>query len=156
MVCKWRDLRSRSPFSFAPSEVQLKNTQGEPVFLCSSVIRSGDNVSIIPGKATLWGDRMTVHYGQGKKEHEHRGTIRLLINTDNMRWVRTSKGKIPTGCRPVLGGSNAHNQELYHCVVWWKGCRVPGLTSRQMQHARITREGSVWKIADDYELLCWC
>jgi hypothetical protein len=101
---------------------------------------------------------VTVYFGLDGEEHDHVGLVQMLMDTRNMRWVRTSKGTVPAGCRPVVGGRmtlNGSSQELYHCAVWWQGQRVPGCTSQQMGHAAITWGGSEWYIEDQYELLCW-
>ena len=112
----------------------------------------------IPGKTTMWSSGVKVYFGLDGEEHEHDGLVQVLVDTRDMRWVRTSKGVIPAGCRPVVGGRgnfDGSNQELYHCAVWWHGQRVPGCTSERMGHAAITWGGSMWYFEDDYEILCW-
>ncbi|KAG8685577.1 hypothetical protein FRC08_013039 [Ceratobasidium sp. 394] len=157
MVCQQHELRAQAPFPFSPSELQFRDKGGEPVFLCSSVVPSAEGgASTIPGKMTLWADRVAAYYAFGGGEHEAQGTIRLLIDTQNMCWVRTSRGQIPAGYRPVFGGIHQMSGDsFYHCAVWWKGQRVPGLVQAGQDFACITWNGEVCTIGAEYELLCW-
>ncbi|KAF8604556.1 hypothetical protein BDV93DRAFT_91127 [Ceratobasidium sp. AG-I] len=144
--------------AFSPSAVQFLDKGGEAVFLCSSIHRGDRGTMTIPGKTTMWRSEVKVYFGLGGEEHEHDGVVQVLVDTRDMRWVRTSKGVVPTGCRPVVGGHgtfDGSNRELYHCAVWWQGQRVPGCTSEWMGRAAITWGGSMWYFEDDYEILCW-
>jgi hypothetical protein len=158
VVAESSDLNRNFP-AYGPADVIFRDKGNEPVFLCSSIYRDSRGLSTIPGRATIWGpSNVTVYFGLDGDEHEHGGVVQMLVDTRNMRWVRTSKGIVPTGCRPVVGGRmtlNGSSQELYHCAVWWRGQRVPGCTSQRMGHAAITWGGSEWYIEDQYELLCW-
>jgi hypothetical protein len=155
MACGLQDLQTQTPFPFSPSEVQFRD-QGDPVFLCSSVVRSADGASTIPGMMTVRKDQIAVKFAHDSSEHDSNITLRVLIDTKNMRWVCTSKGAIPVGCRPVFGGFHEPSGDLfYHCAVWWKGQRVPGLVQASQEFACITWNGRVWMIASEYELLCW-
>lgn len=145
---------------FKRSNIIFREKGKEPVFMCSSIcFVEGHGRATIPGKVTLWNDSpVTVYYGLLGREHHHESVVQILLDTRNMQWVRISRGVIPAGCRPVLGGSfnlDGVNQELYHCAVWWRGQRIPGYTSRHMRHAAITWDGSEWYFEDHYELLCW-
>lgn len=156
-VAESSDLTNGIP-AFRQSNILFRDKGNEPVFLCSSICSTRNGPATIPGKTTLWKDHTTAYYGLNGQEYEHDGVVRLLLDTRNMHWVRTSKGTIPTGCRPVVGGhinTDGMDQELYHCVVWWRGQRIPGYTSPQMGHAAITWDGSMWYFEDQYELLCW-
>ncbi|KAG9128071.1 hypothetical protein FRC07_005211 [Ceratobasidium sp. 392] len=131
------------------------------MFMCSSIYQDEETgeESIIPGKLTMW-ERwgVLVYYAMDGRERQTRGTVQILKDTRNMRWVRTSKGAVPPGCRPVVGGHTmieGSREVLYHCTVWWRGQRVPGYTSPRTGHAVITWDGWEWYIEDGYELLCW-
>lgn len=143
---------------FSPSSVIWMDGDG-PVLLSSSVISANNGRAKIPGKTTLQrSGGATVHYGLNGQGYTHDGTVEVLMDTRNMHWVRTSQGVIPTGCRPVIGGhmvADGTIQVLYHCVVWWRGQRIPGYTSPKMGHAAITWNDSMWYVEDQYELLCW-
>lgn len=144
--------------AFSPSAVQFLDKNGEAVFLCSSIYRGNEGAMTIPGKTTMWRSGVIVYFGLDGLEHEHDGVVQVLTDTRDMHWVRTSKGVVPTGCRPVVGGRGTvggFNQEMYHCAVWWQGQRIPGCTSERMGHAAITWGGSMWYFEDEYELLCW-
>ncbi|KAG8759590.1 hypothetical protein FRC12_009721 [Ceratobasidium sp. 428] len=144
---------------YSPLEVIFRDKGNEPMFLCSSIHRDHRGVSTIPGRTTMWSpSNVTVYFGLDGEEHEQNGVVQILLDTSSMRWVRASRGIVPTGCRPVVGGRMALNgtsQELYHCAVWWRGQRLPGYTSPQMRRAVISWGGSEWYIEDQYELLCW-
>ncbi|KAG8719973.1 hypothetical protein FRC08_001475 [Ceratobasidium sp. 394] len=150
---------SRTFPPYSPSEVIFRDKGNEPMFLCSAIHRDHRGVSTIPGRATIWSpSNVTVYFGLDGDEIEQDGVVQVLLDTRGMRWVRTSRGVVPMGCRPVVGGRmalNGSNQELYHCAVWWRGQRVPGYTSPQMGRAAISWGGSEWYVEDQYELLCW-
>jgi hypothetical protein len=153
------DLNHNFP-AFSPSNIIFRDKGKEPVFLCSAICWTAEHgTATIPGKVTLWNESTaTVYYGLSGTEHAHDRVVQILMDTRNMHWVRTSRGIIPAGCRPVLGGSlvlDGVTQELFHCAVWWFGQRIPGYTSRQMRHASFTWDGLEWYIEDQYELLCW-
>ncbi|KAG8719974.1 hypothetical protein FRC08_001476 [Ceratobasidium sp. 394] len=147
--------------AYSPSDVIFRDCGNETMFICSSIYHDDDTgeESIIPGKMTMW-ERwgVMVYYAMNGRECGNRGTVQILKDTRNMRWVRSSKGIIPPGCRPVVGGHTTiegSREVLYHCAVWWCGQRVPGYTSPQTGRAVITWSGSEWHIEDGYELLCW-
>lgn len=155
------ELDHPNPFPFSSSEVQSRGQEGEPTFLCSVVIQSQGVQVSVPGRVVLRADGAAAYYLRGDEELTHGGMVRLLFDTQNMHWVHTSRGQIPPGCRPVLGGLDTRDedgaQELYHCAAWYKGRRVLGYTSRGMRCAHISLgvDGRTGRISDNYELLCW-
>ncbi|QRV89686.1 E3 ubiquitin-protein ligase CHFR [Ceratobasidium sp. AG-Ba] len=148
--------------AYSPSDVIFRDAGNETVFMCSSVCEDeviGD-VSVIPGKLTVWGarGRTLVYYAMDGEECWHDGRVEILKDVRNMRWVRTSKGVVPEGCRPVVGGHttiDGSREVLHHCAVWWCGQRVPGYASPRTGRAVITWDGHEWYIENEYELLCW-
>ena len=49
-----------------------------------------------------------------------------------MEFVRTSRGLIPQGRRPVEGGYEENGAKLYHAVAMVNGVRVPGKTGAHL------------------------
>ncbi|KAA1467509.1 hypothetical protein DENSPDRAFT_832582 [Dentipellis sp. KUC8613] len=95
-----------------------------------------------------------VPYGGG--EHEHKGRYDLLPFTpETMEWVRTSRGRIPPGKRPVEGGYEDHGAKLYHAVAMINGVPVPGKTGEHLGACNVAFGGAEHAIQDDYEILCW-
>ncbi|CAE6408806.1 unnamed protein product [Rhizoctonia solani] len=158
-VIESSDLNDTFP-AFSPSAVIFRDKGKEPSFMCSSVRGTEPLADIIPGKATIWGSGygVSAYYGEEGQEHLQDGPVQLLIDTKNMHWVSTSRGLVPAGCRPVVGGLRicvGRTLELYHCAVWWHGQRVPGYACRESEHAAITWGGQEWYFKDNYEILCW-
>lgn len=148
------------PFPFSLREVLFRERGGDPVFLCSVVLEAeGGRTSTVPGKLVLRRRTALAFYSLDGDELRHDGTIRVLVDTRNMRWVRTSKGRLPPGCRPVLGGLDMRDEtdvlELYHCAAWYNGQRIPGYIARGREYASISFEGETYKISENYDLLCW-
>ncbi|CAE6455395.1 unnamed protein product [Rhizoctonia solani] len=146
--------------AFSPSAIIFRDKGKEPSFMCSSVRETETGRDIIPGKTTIWGPGfgVQVYYGERGRERLQRGQVQLLMDTRNMHWVQASRGVIPDGCRPVVGGQRvgaSGTEELYHCAVWWHGQRVPGYAGKDIEHAAITWGGQEWYFKDNYEILCW-
>ncbi|KAG8699011.1 hypothetical protein FRC09_006889, partial [Ceratobasidium sp. 395] len=147
--------------AYSPSDVLFRDIGNKTMFMCSTVHQDDETgeESIIPGKLTMWQEwNVSVFYAMNGDECLNHGTVQILKDMRNMRWVRTSKGVVPAGCRPVVGGHTmigGSREVLYHCAVWWRGQRVPGYTSPRTGRAVITWDGSEWYIEDGYELLCW-
>ncbi|KAH7340607.1 hypothetical protein B0J17DRAFT_326726 [Rhizoctonia solani] len=166
VVCDHTELgdQGRYSFPFDTGEVEFKR-DGKASFLCSAVVHSElqghIQTSTYPGSTVIKQGEAIAVYLEGDRERAHPGSIRLLLDRRNMQWVRTSRGQIPPGCRPVLGGVDRSNnweiQELYHCAAWLGGVRIPGYIPRGMKYAHIAHplDGELWKVSDDYELLCW-
>jgi len=96
----------------------------------------------------------SVPYGGG--EYEHHGRFDLLpFRRDQMMWVRTSRGRIPTGTRPIEGGYEEDGKKLYHAVAVVNGVKVPGKTGEHLVGARVPFGGIEYEIYDEYEILCW-
>ncbi|KDN48604.1 hypothetical protein RSAG8_02591, partial [Rhizoctonia solani AG-8 WAC10335] len=158
-VTESRDLDHTFP-AFSPSAIIFRDKGKEPTFMCSSIRQTDAGRNIIPGKVTIWGPGIgvQVYYGEMGQERLQYGQVQLLIDTRNMHWVRTARGVVPAGCRPVNGGQRVDangTQELYHCAVWWQGQRTPGYACRDIEHAAITWGGQEWYFKDNYEILCW-
>ncbi|CEL55737.1 E3 ubiquitin-protein ligase CHFR [Rhizoctonia solani AG-1 IB] len=153
------DLHHTFP-AFSPSDIIFRDKGKEPSFMCSSVRGTELLADTIPGKVTIWGPGYGVqaYYGEDGEEHSQDGQVQLLIDTRNMRWVRSSGRLVPEGCRPIIGGTRAQAGgilELYHCAVWWHGQRVPGYACKELEYAAITWGGQEWYFKDNYEILCW-
>ncbi|KAH7341439.1 hypothetical protein B0J17DRAFT_260677 [Rhizoctonia solani] len=146
--------------AFSPSAIIFRDKEKEPSLMCSSIRQGDAGRSVIPGKVTIWGPGIgvQVYYGEGGQEHSQYGQVQLLMDTRDMHWVRTARGVVPAGCRPVGGGQrfdDSGTQELYHCAVWWQGQRIPGYACRSDDYAVITWGGKEWYFMDNYEILCW-
>lgn len=72
-----------------------------------------------------------------------------------MELVRTSRGRIPPGRRPVEGGLEENEARLYHAVATVHGVKVPGKTGSHLGGAIVGFEGEEHVVTDNYEILCW-
>lgn len=96
----------------------------------------------------------SVPYGGG--EYGHQGRFDLLpFHHDQMEWVRTSNGRIPSGRKPVEGGYEEDGKKLYHAAAVVNGVKVPGKTGEHLVGARVPFGGVEHEIYGDYEILCW-
>ena len=69
----------------------------------------------------------------GGREYGHQGRFDLLpFNPDLMEWVRTSRGIIPPGRRPVEGGYEENGPQLYHAAAVVNDIKVPGKTGEHL------------------------
>ena len=113
----------------------------------------------------------SVPYGGG--EYGHYGRFDLLpFRHDQMEWVHTSGGRIPSGRRPIEGGYEEGGRKLYHAVAVVNGVKVPGKAGEHLcvffffPHvfvsviktefsvgARIPFGGVEYEIYDNYEIL---
>ncbi|KZT07807.1 uncharacterized protein LAESUDRAFT_724804 [Laetiporus sulphureus 93-53] len=95
-----------------------------------------------------------VPYGGG--EHEHRGRYDLLpFDPQAMEWVRTARGEIPPGRRPVEGGYEEGGKKLYHAMAYVQGLRVPGKTGQHLAGCNYAFGGTEHVAQENYEILCW-
>ena len=93
-----------------------------PIFIGSALMEG----SVHPCKI---GPRLnpfaSVPYGGG--EYGHYGRFDLLpFRHDQMEWVHTSGGRIPSGRRPIEGGYEESGHKLYHAAAVVNGIKVPG------------------------------
>ncbi|KAL4252304.1 hypothetical protein ABKN59_002554 [Abortiporus biennis] len=122
-----------------------------PVFIGSAIIGN----SVHPCKIAPHLNP-PVRVGYGGREVEHQGRYDLLPFTPfNMEWVPTSKGKVPSGRRPVEGGYEDHGGKLYHALVTTHGVQVPGKTGEHLGGANCAFGGSEIAVKDGYSILCW-
>ena len=69
----------------------------------------------------------------GGAEYSHHGRFDLLpFRPDQMEFVHTSHGVIPTGRRPIEGGYEEDGSKLYHAVAVVNGVRAPGKTGEHL------------------------
>lgn len=69
----------------------------------------------------------------GGAEYSHHGRFDLLpFRPDQMEFVYTSHGVIPSGRRPIEGGYEEDGNKLYHAVAVVNGVRVPGKTGEHL------------------------
>ncbi|KAI0783674.1 hypothetical protein C8Q75DRAFT_725569 [Abortiporus biennis] len=121
-----------------------------PVFIGSAIIGN----SVHPCKIAPHLNP-PVRVGYGGREVEHQGRYDLLPFTPfNMEWVPTSKGKVPSGRRPVEGGYEDHGGKLYHALVTTHGVQVPGKTGEHLGGANCAFGGSEIAVKDGYSILC--
>jgi len=96
----------------------------------------------------------SVPYGGG--EHGHHGRYDLLpFRPEQMEFVRTSRGMIPPGRRPIEGGYEEDGAKLYHAVGLVNGVKVPGKCGEHLHGCRAAFGGVEYSIDDNYEILCW-
>ncbi|KAN0100050.1 hypothetical protein V8E55_000034 [Tylopilus felleus] len=127
------------------------DADNNPVFFGSATV--GNIVQ--PCKVTLRGDELICTVPHRLLERVHQGTFTVLPFTDAMELVPTSHGRIPTGCRPVVGGVDERGRTLYHAVAWVHGERVPGRTSEHLGAAAALFGGREHYVYDSCEILCW-
>ncbi|KAI0260534.1 hypothetical protein BC834DRAFT_900301 [Gloeopeniophorella convolvens] len=72
-----------------------------------------------------------------------------------MEWVRTARGRVPPGRRPVEGGYESSGARLYHALAVVDGVRVPGKTGEHLGGCNVAFGGREHVVRDDYEILCW-
>ncbi|KIL67559.1 hypothetical protein M378DRAFT_32008, partial [Amanita muscaria Koide BX008] len=90
----------------------------------------------------------------GGREQGHSGRYDLLpFSPQTMELVRTSRGQIPPGRRPVEGGYEENGTKLYHAVAIVQGVKVPGKTGLHLGGANVGFGGEEHVVADNYEIL---
>ncbi|KAK4704325.1 hypothetical protein P7C70_g1886, partial [Phenoliferia sp. Uapishka_3] len=143
---------------FDLSSVTFRDLDGAPVALASSNV-GGHRT---PGKCVLAKHGQLGRYqawfsaAVNEGEQSSHGGIEVLWEIEGeVKWVRTSRGVVPDGERPVQGGRDDAGEELWHAAGWVKGVRVPGKTGQGWEEARLSFGGQAWVVRDDYDLLCW-
>ena len=128
--------------------VTFRDLNGSPVALASSQLPTGRT----PGKCILsklgqlgrYQAFFSAAVGEQEQGGNGNGGIEVLWEVEGeVKWVRTSRGEVPDGERPVEGGRDGA-EELWHAAGWVKGVRVPGKTSRGMGEARLSFGGKAW------------
>jgi hypothetical protein len=100
------------------------DADGSPVYLGSALFPR----SVHPCKIGMHLEgHALVAYGGGEQSHKGRYDL-LPFVPQSMEFVRTSRGLIPQGRRPVEGGYEENGAKLYHAVAMVNGVRVPGKT----------------------------
>ncbi|KAG8810106.1 hypothetical protein FRC19_004779 [Serendipita sp. 401] len=89
-------------------------------------------------------------------EIEHHGRYTLLpFDPATMEWVFTSKGQIPEGRTPIVGGYEDTIEKIYHAVTHWETVYVPGKTSPQWGGMFFCFGGKEHYFTGTYLILCW-
>ncbi|KAJ3815136.1 hypothetical protein EV368DRAFT_71854 [Lentinula lateritia] len=120
-----------------------------PVFMGSAIFPD----SVHPCKiAPALDPKCMVPYGG--REHHHHGRYDLLpLDSNTMEFVRTSRGQIPPGRRPVEGGYEENGSKLYHGIATVNGVRVPGKTGLHLGGCNFSFAGGEHVIHDNYDIL---
>lgn len=105
------------------------DSDGRPVYIGSALF----DRAVHPCKIVPHLEPTPVHVPYGAGEHEHHGSFDLLpIVPEQMEWVTTSYGRIPSGRTPIVGGYEGSGLWLYHAVATIDGERVPGKTGEHL------------------------
>ncbi|KIJ64772.1 hypothetical protein HYDPIDRAFT_51951, partial [Hydnomerulius pinastri MD-312] len=104
------------------------DAEGNPVFFGSACV----NKSIQPCKVTLKNNNLICSIPHGLVEYVQKGPFTVLPFADNMILVPTSGGRIPPGCRPVVGGADEKGRPLHHAIACVRQERIPGRTSQHL------------------------
>ncbi|KAJ3573631.1 hypothetical protein NP233_g2307 [Leucocoprinus birnbaumii] len=145
----------RTDSDFPPPEqrgppVSYDADKTSPVFIGSALFES----SVHPCKI---GPHLRPHalVPYGGTEYGHNGRYDLLpFVPQQMEWVHTSYGRIPSGRRPIEGGYEENGGKLYHALVNVNGLMVPGKTGEHLGGANVSFGGQEL-VYQEYEILCW-
>lgn len=102
----------------------FRDLDGSPVYIGSALFENPSAVHPCKIAPNLH-PPARVPYGGG--EHEHNGRYDLLpFVPEQMEWVHTSGGVIPSGRRPIEGGYENGGGRLFHGYAEIQGIGVPG------------------------------
>ncbi|KAK4046059.1 hypothetical protein OIO90_006633 [Microbotryomycetes sp. JL221] len=125
------------------------NPDGRPTFVATLIL---EPFRAYPGLIRD-GKALTAY----KNEQVSRDAFDVLPITDQMQWIDSSRGTIPSNCNAIVGGHELESP-LYHALAKTGDQWTLGWTSGQYSSTEgawfVTEDGIV-PLSSGYKVLCW-